>query len=462
MNIKNLKFKIPNSLFVGNRKKIVSRMNALGFSCGQIFIQGGDLLPIYDTDMEVPFRQESFFYYLFGYDEESAYGSINLKNGDSFLFVPKSDETREVWIGNPKTPEEYVQEYGVDGCFYIEDIAGVLAKEKLFVPCGKNYSSEIEYPKVEFPNMDLYETNDLLVESKELYSELIQCRIYKSKEELDVFRHVCSISARCHSEMIKQTEVGMAEYDLERIFLNEMMKDGCKFWAYNPIICSGARSCYLHYIRNDGVLQDGDLVLCDVGADYSGFKSDITTTFPANGKFTADQKFIYETVLRCNREVIQRMKEGVNFNEMQRLCERIILERMTEFGILKGNIDEMQKNKIHGCFFPHGLGHFLGLDTHDVKAEPKKNKKKELILEEGMLITVEPGCYFNPVLIKKFLNDPKKKKYFTPKIHEFENFGGVRIEDDVYVTKEGCEVLTKDVPHTVEEIEELMKKKINQ
>lgn len=215
------------------------------------------------------------------------------------------------------------------------------------------------------------------------------------------------------------------------------------------------------------MIQDGELILADMGCKYYGYDSDITTTFPANGKFTPNQKLIYETVLRANRTVEDQMKPGANWLELHRLAYRVILEGLKAGGLLQGDVDQMMEKHLGAVFMPHGLGHFLGLDTHDVGGYAKdapqrldepgvKHLRTCRVLEEGMVITVEPGCYFNPVLINPAMSNPETKSFFLPqRMKEFEGFGGVRIEDNVIITSSGIDVLT-NVPRTVEDIERVM------
>lgn len=240
---------------------------------------------------------------------------------------------------------------------------------------------------------------------------------------------------------------------------------------YTPISASGPNAAILHYghagAPNDRELQDGDLVLCDFGCSIYNYGSDITTTFPASGRFTNDQRIVYEAVLAANEAVKAAMRPSVSWSDMHMLANRVILQGLKEGGLLMGSIDEMMDEDLGAVFMPHGLGHFLGLDTHDVGGylaghpgriqRPGLNKLRTArLLEVGMVITVEPGCYFNPALLLPAFKDPKKSKYMVvDRIKSFIGMGGVRIEDNCVITEFGIENLTV-VPRSVADIELVM------
>jgi len=242
--------------------------------------------------------------------------------------------------------------------------------------------------------------------------------------------------------------------------------------GYCCIAASGCNGAVLHYghagAPNDRRIQDGDLCLFDMGAEYNCYTSDVTTTFPANGKFTDDQKLIYNAVLRANQAVMKTAKPGVSWVDMHLLSQRVILEHLTKGGLIKGDIEEMMKTNFGAVFMPHGLGHFMGLDVHDVNGYPPgtkridkaslRNLRTVRILEAGMVITIEPGCYFNEVLLNEASNNPDHSKFLVlSEIARFRGFGGVRIEDDVLITETGVENLSP-VPREIADIEALMAK----
>jgi len=263
----------------------------------------------------------------------------------------------------------------------------------------------------------------------------------------------------------------MTEYQIEALFLYEIYYNGgCRNCSYTCICASGVNSATLHYghaaAPNNKELKDGDMVLLDMGAEYHCYASDITRTYPINGKFTQDQKEVYESVLAAQEGVLKAMKPGVSWKDMHTLATEIICEQLKKHGFLKGDVQEMMKNHIGALFFPHGLGHFLGIDTHDAGGYPEgterikqpgyKSLRTLRELKEGMVITVEPGIYFIESELEPALKDSVKSQFLVAeKIQRFKNFGGVRLEDNVIVTKDGVENMTQ-IPKTVVEIEEWM------
>ncbi|NWW82841.1 PEPD dipeptidase, partial [Climacteris rufus] len=247
-------------------------------------------------------------------------------------------------------------------------------------------------------------------------------------------------------------------------------RGGMRHTSYTCICGSGENSSVLHYghsgAPNDKTIEDGDLCLFDMGGEYYCYGSDITCTFPANGKFTADQRAVYEAVLKASRAVMKAVKPGVAWPDMHRLADRVHLEELTRIGILKGNVDDMVKVHLGAIFMPHGLGHLLGIDVHDVGGYPEgveridapglRSLRTARRLQQGMVLTIEPGIYFIEHLLEQALRDPAQACFINSHVlQRFRGFGGVRIEDDIVVTATGMELLTC-VPRTVEEIEAFM------
>jgi len=270
---------------------------------------------------------------------------------------------------------------------------------------------------------------------------------------------------------MKAVRPGMYEYQLESIFKHSVYyHGGCRHLGYCCIAATGCNSSILHYghagAPNDRRILDGDLCLFDMGGEYYGYTSDITTTFPANGKFTDDQKLIYNAVLRANQAVHKTAKPGVSWVDMHLLSQRTILEHLKDGGLLIGDVGEMMNVNLGAIFMPHGLGHFMGIDVHDVHGYPPgenridkaslRNLRTTRILKERMVITIEPGCYFNDVLLNEAMKKPEQSKFLVmSQIDRFRGFGGVRIEDDVLITANGVENLSP-VPREINEIEALM------
>ncbi|KAK4312669.1 hypothetical protein Pmani_015919 [Petrolisthes manimaculis] len=299
-------------------------------------------------------------------------------------------------------------------------------------------------------------------------------RVYKTKAELEVLRFATRVSAEAHKVVMRKIRPGMKEYQLESIFQHHSYyHGGCRHQAYTNICGSGCNAAILHYghagAPNARTVSDGDICLFDMGAEYYCYTSDITCSFPANGKFTKDQKIIYNAVLAATKAVMAAVRPGVSWVDMHRLTYRTMLTALKEAGIVTGDLDDMMKVNLGAVFQPHGLGHLLGLDVHDVggylegnPARPSEAGFRSLRtarnLEEGMVLTIEPGCYFIDHLLDQALANPEQARFLVPEaIARFRGFGGVRIEDDIVVTASGMEDLSGGtIPRTVEEIEKLM------
>ncbi|XP_073706467.1 xaa-Pro dipeptidase-like [Garra rufa] len=289
--------------------------------------------------------------------------------------------------------------------------------------------------------------------------------------ELEVLRYTNRISSEAHKEVMKRVKPGLKEYEMESLFQHYCYaRGGMRHTSYTCICGSGNNSSILHYghagAPNDKTIQDGDMCLFDLGGEYYCYSSDITCSFPANGKFTADQKAIYEAVLKSSRAVMAAIKPGVKWTDMHRLADRVHLEELLKIGILRGNVEEMLKVHLGSVFMPHGLGHLLGIDVHDVGGYPEgieridepglKSLRMGRVVQERMVLTVEPGIYFINHLLDKALNSQEQCGFINNDVlTRFRGFGGVRIEDDIAVTADGVELLTC-VPRTVEEIEAFM------
>ncbi|VDM26371.1 unnamed protein product [Toxocara canis] len=316
------------------------------------------------------------------------------------------------------------------------------------------------------------------VNTDELYPIMANLRVFKTDSELEVMRYACKVTSEAHRAAMMVIKPGMFEYQLESVLRHSCyFYGGCRRMSYTPIVASGPNCAVLDYGQanapNDRQIMDGDMCLFDVACEYNCYASDLTATFPANGKFTDKQKVIYNAVLRANHEVFDNAKPGVWWKDMHLLAERVILSDLKSAEILKGDIDEMMNVRLAAVFMPHGLGHFVGLDVHDVggylgDAVPRSDEpglrslRTTRTLQERMVITIEPGCYFVDVLLDAALAAPEKSKFFNvEKLNEYRGFGGVRIEDTVVIWAKGNERLT-DVPRTVNEIEVFMRTHANQ
>ncbi|XP_055377226.1 xaa-Pro dipeptidase-like [Condylostylus longicornis] len=463
---------VPMKLFKDNRNRVVEKfknINSLD-NFAYIFLRGGTNTSFNDTDQKYIFRQESYFQYMFGVKEPECYGAINAKTGRSTLFVPRLPAEYAVWQGRIYTLDDFKKHYEVDEVYYTDNMEKFfhsMNTSLILTLFGTNSDSGLQSEPASFPGIEKFKVN-----SEMLYPIIAECRVLKSPDELEVLRYVAKVSCDAHKRIMKMIRAGMMEYEAESEFLHYCYKyGGCRHPSYVCICPSGANSATLHYghanAPNNRRIEDGDMCLFDMGANYAGYSSDITCSFPVNGKFTEKQKFIYNAVLDARNAVMSTARDGISWVDMHRLACKTILQRLKEGGVLKGDVDEMMKSGLHAIFMPHGLGHLIGVDVHDVggylagqperPVEPGFDKLRfARILKAGMYITIEPGCYFIEILMNKAIEDKNLNKFINvEKFEEFRNFGGVRLEDDVLVRENDVENFSI-VPRTVEEIEEFM------
>jgi len=273
----------------------------------------------------------------------------------------------------------------------------------------------------------------------DLISLISELRIIKSESEIACIRQAVDVAAEAHHTLMKHCQPGQFEYELEGLFLYECVKQGCRQLAYPSIVGGGSNGCVLHYTDNQAVLNAGDLVLVDAGINYEGYASDITRTYPVSGRFSPDQKIIYEWVLRAQQAAIEKIKPGLAWNIIQETIVGILTQGLLELNILKGEWHHLVQSKAYRPYYRHSSGHWLGLEVHDVGNY--RTGEAWRLLEPGMVLTVEPGLYFPP-------DDQQIDKRWRGL--------AVRIEDDILVTASGCEVLSSRLPKTVDAIEQSM------
>lgn len=463
---------IPLSMFKDNRQRVCEALKneSVVAKSALIVLEGGDTLPLYNTDVDYLFQQEPFFTYFFGVREPGCFGTVDVETGYSTLFVPKFHADYATWFGRLWTCEDYLNRYEVDEVRYVDELPAYvkeLKPKQILTLSGKNSDSKLKMKPATFDGIEYFN-----VDAEILYNVASECRVIKSPAEIAVLRYVAKISSEAHKAVMTLMKPGLYEYQGEAEFLRHCyFVGGCRHVSYTCICGSGDNSAVLHYghaaAPNNKQIKDGDMCLFDMGANYFGYAADITCSFPANGKFTQDQKLIYNAVLAANNAVQQNAMEGVSWLEMHKLANRVLLSKLRDIGIVQGEIDDMMKAGINGIFQPHGLGHLIGLDVHDVGAylstcpprpfEPGcTSLRTARFLAAGMYMTIEPGCYFVDHLLDKALADPIQSKFLVPDVlQRFRGFGGVRIEDDVLITETGIENFT-EVPRTVEEIEKFM------
>lgn len=438
-----------------HREKLVSLFDDV--QKGVIFIQGADISYRYETDYEYPFRQESNFWYLTGVNEPECALILDLSTEEYHLFVPKRDAQYAVWHGYVKSLETYKQLYEPDHLHYNNEILHVLneiAPQKVF--CVSEKDAEL------IEDLD----RDFEADIESLQEVLTYCRVLKTEQELEYMRIAARVNNLAHRRLMEIIKPGMHEYELKAEFAKVQIQNGLQQDAYNGIFAGGKNSAILHYVENTSKINDGELVLVDAGYEYEGYASDITRTYPVNGKFTAVQAAVYQAVLNALNSSIENAKTGMKMEDLHLDAARTMMLGLKELGLVKGSLDDLMNENIFALFFPHGLGHFLGLDTHDVGGYPKgvdrierpgiKYLRVRRDLQPGMVITVEPGIYFVPALLEPALQDSKQSEFLNAgMIRELFDFGGIRIEDNIIITENGNENLT-DVPKEISELEKII------
>ena len=402
---------------------------------------------IRNRDVEHVYRQDSDFQYLSGFPEPEAVIALipGREHGEYVLFCRERNPERELWDGLRAGQEGAIREYGADDAFPITDIDDILpglieGRDRVYSAMGSH--PEFDRHLMEWINVIRSKANLGAQPPNEFVALdhlLHDMRLYKSAAEVKVMREAARISAQAHIRAMQASRAGLHEFSLEAELDYEFRKGGAKMPAYGSIVAAGRNSCILHYQQNDALLKDGDLVLIDAGCEIDCYASDITRTFPVSGRFSPEQKAIYELVLKAQAAAFAVIAPGKHWNHAHEATVQVITEGLVELGLLKGNVDELIEAEAHRAFYMHRAGHWLGLDVHDV-GEYKVGGQWR-VLEPGMALTVEPGIYIaadNQSVAKKWRGI------------------GVRIEDDVVVTKQGCEILTSGVPRTVAEIEALM------
>lgn len=400
-----------------------------------------------NRDVEYRYRPDSDFFYLTGFAEPEAVAVFipGRKHGEYVLFCRERDPRMETWNGPRAGQEGACTIYGADDSFPIDDIDEILPglmenTQRVFHSMG--YNPEFDTRVIHWVNALRDKARSGVHAPGEfvaLNSVLHEMRLFKSAAEARTMRQAAKISVAAHQRAMRTSRPGMMEYELEAELLYEFTRRGSEAPAYSSIVGAGANGCILHYVDNRAEMQDGDLVLIDAGCEFECYASDITRTFPVNGRFSAPQRALYEVVLAAQEAAIEQVQPGNHWNQPHEAAVRTITEGLVELGILKGRVPTLIKNEAYKPYYMHRTGHWLGMDVHDV-GDYKLGDEWRL-LEKGMVMTVEPGLY-----IPAGSKGVAKKWWDT----------GIRIEDDVLVTKDGYDVLTGALEKTPDDIERLM------
>lgn len=387
-----------------------------------------------NNDCTYPFRQDSYFWYLTGFNEPNA-ALLLIKTEDAekaVVFLRPRDPLLETWNGRRLGVECAPQKLNVNEAYSIEEFATVLPK------ILKNLTALYHVPEIHTWG------DKLVTESAVSFSEILdwrpmlsEMRLIKSPNEIRLMQQAGQITALGHIKAMQTTRPNRFEYEIESDILHEFNRHCARFPSYNSIVAGGNNACILHYTENDRPLNDGDLVLIDAGCEFAMYAGDITRTFPVNGKFSQPQREIYELVLKAQKRAVELLVPGNSIKQANDEVIRIKTQGLVDLGILKGDVDTLIEQQAYQQFYMHGLGHWLGLDVHDVGSY---GQDKQRILEIGMVITVEPGIY-----ISEDANVPEQYKGI-----------GVRIEDNLLMTEYGNKILTAAAPKEIADIENLM------
>lgn len=399
------------------------------------------------NDTNYRYRQDSDFYYLTGFDEPEAVAVIAPGRDKEYtLFVRPRDPEHEIWYGRRAGVEGAAAVHGADAAFPIEEFRGKLQEilngaRAVYYRFGGSDPLIDEMIIGEIRRMRILGRKNInppeaIIEPGTILHEM---RLIKTAEEIEIMQRAADIAAEGHVAAMKAVRPGMNEYEIEALIEYTFRRSGAAAPAYTSIVGGGVNATILHYVNNDAPLRDGDLLLVDAGAEYRGYASDITRTFPVNGHYTEAQRDIYDLVLDAQQACVQMVRTGVTVDELKNHSIEILTEGMVRLGLLKGEPKKLIEEEKYKQFYMHGLGHFIGLDVHDVGRYYRNGESRRF--EPGMVTTVEPGIY----VAEDTKDIPDKYRGI-----------GVRIEDDVLVTENGPRVLTNKVPKVAEEIEAVM------
>jgi Xaa-Pro aminopeptidase len=396
-------------------------------------------------DANYPYRYDSYFYYLTGFREPGAV--LVMIAGDaakSILFCRDKDLEREVWEGFRYGPEAAREVFGFDEAHSVAKLDAQMPEllaNQVALFCHLGADDAWDARAIGWVNEVRSRARSGVAaprEIKDVHALLDEMRLIKGADEIKIMRRAATISAGAHRRAMRVARPGRIEYEVEAELLHEFHRHGAQAPAYTPIVAGGANACVLHYVQNDGLLRDGDLLLIDAGCELDGYASDLTRTFPVNGKFGGPQKDVYELVLAAQAVALAAVKAGNAWEAPHEAAVKVLAQGFIDLRLLTGSVDDAIETGAYKKFYMHRTGHWLGLDVHDAGEYQRGGKSR--LLEPGMVLTVEPGCYIRP-------GDGVPER--------FANIG-VRIEDDALVIAAGCEILTSDAPRQIAEIEDLM------
>ncbi|MEK9771434.1 MAG: aminopeptidase P N-terminal domain-containing protein [Nitrosomonadales bacterium] len=427
-----------NNIYLTRRKQLAKSMRE-----GVAIISNGSE-SIRNNDVHYKFRENSYFYYLTGFNEPEAIVLIFAKPFRSVIFVKEKNPLKETWEGYLYGPKKAKEIFLFDDAFGINSfdkyLTQALGDQKQVFCLEEQESLLLQITQVFKKIQKSRRHGGILPEQiKVLNKYLDPLRLIKKTEEISIIRKACQISAESHVQAMKKVRPGLNEYHIESELLYGFSQRGASNVAYPSIVASGSNACTLHYNENNKPLKTGDLILIDAGCEYENYASDITRTYPISGKFSPEQKAVYEVVLEAQKKAIEAARKNQSFNEPHNVAIKILAEGLKDLGILKNSIDSIIEKKEYEQFYMHRTSHWMGLDVHDVGDYYSKNQQP-VKLENGNIITIEPGLYFS-------------KKSKVP-LH-FRGIG-IRIEDDVLINNSNPEVLTRQCPKEIKELENII------
>ena len=414
----------PPSIFKERRKKL-----ALALKDHEVLMVPSAPEHYRQPDVPYPYRQNSFFYYLTGFEEPRSFLVLRKKEPFDILFVQEKDPSREIWDGLRFGPEKAKEIFSMGEALKIsrfdEDIFSLIqGASRIYLTRTVNKEWNLRLDRLFAGSKYEFKDGENLIS---------QMRQIKSPHEIEKIKKACKASSKAHIEVMKACRPGISERKLHGVFINSIMSQNCERESYPGIFAGGKNALILHYMQNNNVCEDGGLLLVDAGAEWEYYASDITRTFPINGRFSQPQKILYDHVLRVQEEIIKSLRPGVSMKSIQDKTCRLLFDCLKAEGILskKSQFEDLRK------FFPHNFGHPMGLDVHDVSPF----KKGEGVFEAGMVVTVEPGLYI-----------PEDDQEASERFRGL----GLRIEDDILITEDGAENLSSSLPKAAQEIENLM------
>ncbi|PNS16338.1 hypothetical protein CAC42_6445 [Sphaceloma murrayae] len=426
-----------------------------GTISGIIYLEGQKTHMVEDDDQTVHFTQRRHFYYLSGCNLPDSHLAYDIERDHLTLFIPPIDADSVIWSGLPELPKDALQKYEIDACQTTDEINAYLssvASKSTIYTISEQVSKSISFSS--FQN----------VNATTLKKAIDYCRVTKDDFEISLIRHANLISSSAHRNVMRMVKQAKNEEEIMGAFIGTCISNGGREQAYHCICASGTSAATLHYVHNDLTLSKKLNLLIDAGCEYSCYCADITRTYPLNGTFTKESREIYDLVDKMQNECMVMLRGGVRWEEVHTKAHTVAIDGLLKLGILKGDNKEIFDSRVSTCFLPHGLGHYLGMNTHDSGGDANYEDPDPMFrylrirgtVPAGAVVTNEPGIYFCRFIIEPALKDPKLGKYIDEKVLEsYWNVGGVRIEDDIWIKEDGWENLTT-APRGWEEIEGLI------